>query len=87
MGLGEHQSILNCILKIRLLTDYQEYQQDLLLQPDSNWSFEPERGVTLKNPKISDSGEYGCVGKMNNSVNYEYFSIYVLGSKSQLAKR
>ncbi|XP_046456952.1 uncharacterized protein LOC124204012 isoform X3 [Daphnia pulex] len=52
---------------------------DLLSQPDSNWAFEPKLGMTLTNPKINDSGEYGCVGKMDNAVIYEYFSIYVLG--------
>jgi hypothetical protein len=57
----------------------------LLKQPDFNWSFEPKRGVTLKNPTINDSGEYGCVGKMIDAVTYEYFSIHVLGNGSKHA--
>ena len=53
--------------------------QNLLSDPDSKWSLDPERGLTLKNTTIGDTGQYQCVGTMNNNTDWEYFQIYVKG--------
>ena len=63
-----HKSILNFIASQNLLSD-----------PDSKWSLDPERGLTLKNTTIGDTGQYQCVGTMNNNTDWEYFLIYVKG--------
>jgi hypothetical protein len=54
-------------------------QQDLLSDPDSSWSFSREYGLTLSDPKISDSGYYQCVGTVNDVPNHENFRIIVKG--------
>nr|CAH0113554.1 unnamed protein product [Daphnia galeata] len=54
-----------------------EHSKNLLSDPDSKWSLDPERGLTLKNTTIGDTGQYQCVGTMNNNTDWEYFQIYV----------
>ncbi|KAK4010542.1 vascular endothelial growth factor receptor 1 [Daphnia magna] len=57
----------------------EDISKDLLSDPYSNWSFNREIGLTLRNTKISDSGYYQCVGTMNDVLNYENFRIIVKG--------
>ncbi|XP_057368363.2 vascular endothelial growth factor receptor 1-like [Daphnia carinata] len=56
-----------------------DISKDLLSVPDSNWSFNSDIGLILRNTKISDSGYYQCVGTMNDVSNYENFRIIVKG--------
>ncbi|XP_046456457.1 vascular endothelial growth factor receptor 1-like isoform X2 [Daphnia pulex] len=56
-----------------------ERSENLLSDPDSKWNLDPERGLSLKDTTISDTGQYQCVGTMNNVSDWEYFQIYVKG--------
>ncbi|XP_046645651.1 vascular endothelial growth factor receptor 1-like [Daphnia pulicaria] len=57
----------------------EDNSKDLLSDPDSSWSFSREYGLTLSDPKISDSGYYQCVGTVNDVPNHENFRIIVKG--------
>nr|CAH0101076.1 unnamed protein product [Daphnia galeata] len=52
---------------------------DVLLLPNTKWSFEPERGMTLKSVMINNTGNYRCVGTMGNVTTEKYFTISVKG--------
>ncbi|EFX73006.1 hypothetical protein DAPPUDRAFT_253802 [Daphnia pulex] len=52
---------------------------DVLSEPNSKWSFDPERGMTLKSVRINNTGNYRCVGKMENVTTEKYFTISVKG--------
>ena len=54
-------------------------QQDVLLLPNTKWSFEPERGMTLKSVMINNTGNNRCVGTMGNVTTEKYFTISVKG--------
>jgi hypothetical protein len=54
-------------------------KHDLLSETNSNWLIRYDRGLTLKNSKVSDTGNYQCVGTMNNITDKKYFDIYVKG--------
>nr|CAH0112998.1 unnamed protein product [Daphnia galeata] len=41
-------------------------RQNLFSDPNSNWQFHPQSGLTLKNPADHDSGQYVCAGTINN---------------------
>ncbi|XP_045028121.1 vascular endothelial growth factor receptor 1 isoform X2 [Daphnia magna] len=47
--------------------------------PNSRWSFDPERGLTLNNSKLSDNGEYFCVASKGNVTRRKMFAINVMG--------
>lgn len=54
-------------------------RHDLLSEPDSNWLLKYDRGLTMKHAKVSDSGDYQCIGTMNNITDEKSFYIYVKG--------
>ncbi|XP_059351940.1 vascular endothelial growth factor receptor 1-like [Daphnia carinata] len=73
------QFTANGIISIDLKKESEKYQEDLLVEWNSNWLLRPERGLTLTNPKVGDAGKYGCIGTMNNITDEKYFDIYVKG--------
>ena len=58
-----------------VLTD----KHDLIAEPDSNWQLKYDRGLTLKHTKVSDTGNYQCIGTMNNITDKKSFDVYVNG--------
>ncbi|XP_046637865.1 vascular endothelial growth factor receptor 1-like isoform X1 [Daphnia pulicaria] len=52
---------------------------DVLSEPNTKWSFDPERGMTLKSVRINNTGNYRCVGTMENVTTEKYFTISVKG--------
>ena len=54
-------------------------QDDLLSEPNSNWLLKYDRGMTLRNAQVSDTGKYQCIGTMNNITDKKQFDIYVKG--------
>jgi hypothetical protein len=52
----------------------------MLADPNSPWLFEPERGLLLQQQvMINNSGNYICVGTMNNISTVKNFTISVKG--------
>jgi hypothetical protein len=60
--------------------------QDVLADSKSNWSLDPELGLTLKKVVISTTGNYRCVGAMGNYTDEKHFTISVKGTKPQIQK-
>ena len=58
--------------------------QDVLADSKSNWSLDPELGLTLKKVVISTTGNYRCVGAMGNYTDEKHFAISVKGTKRQI---
>ena len=58
--------------------------QDVLADSKSNWSLDPELGLTLKKVAISTTGNYRCVGAMGNYTDEKHFTISVKGTKRQI---
>jgi hypothetical protein len=52
---------------------------DLLSEANSNWLLKYDRGLTLKNAQVSDTGKYQCIGTMNNITDKKNFDVYVKG--------
>lgn len=58
----------------------------MLADPHSSWSLEPELGLTLKKVMISNTGNYRCVGTMDNITDEKHFTISVKGTLHTHAK-
>uniref|UniRef100_A0A0P5A089 receptor protein-tyrosine kinase n=1 Tax=Daphnia magna TaxID=35525 RepID=A0A0P5A089_9CRUS len=54
-------------------------KDNLLEDPDSNWSFDQKIGLKLKKAKIDDSGRYECAGLLNGKKQFSYINITVIG--------
>ncbi|XP_045029053.1 vascular endothelial growth factor receptor 1 isoform X3 [Daphnia magna] len=54
-------------------------KDNLLEDPDSNWSFDQKIGLKLKKAKINDSGRYECAGLLNGKKQFSYINITVIG--------
>jgi hypothetical protein len=57
----------------------QSDRHDLLSESDSNWLLKYDSGLTLRQAKVIDTGDYTCIGTMNNITDEKRFSIYVKG--------
>ncbi|XP_046459151.1 platelet-derived growth factor receptor alpha-like [Daphnia pulex] len=74
-----HPNVTVSLLHRERLNVIELHKEDLLAETDSNWLFEPERGLTLKHVMINNTGNHVCVGKMNNVTIEKYFTISVKG--------
>lgn len=54
--------------------------QDVLAHSKSDWSLDLDLGLTLKKVMIGTTGNYRCVGAMNNMANEKHFTISVKGT-------
>lgn len=83
MGTLRSNQINNLVSEKGLELSCFHSNQNLLSDPDSKWNLDPERGLLLRDTTISDTGQYQCVGTMNNVSDWEYFQIYVKGTQFQ----
>ena len=61
--------------------------QDVLADSKSNWSLDPELGLTLKKVAISTTGNYRCVGAIGNYTDEKHFTISVKGTYETTNKK
>ncbi|XP_032782722.2 vascular endothelial growth factor receptor 3 isoform X2 [Daphnia magna] len=74
-----HPNVTVSLIQIEALNVINPELQDLLAEPNSSWSYGPERGLTLKDVTIGNTGNYKCVGTMNNVTDEKHFTITVKG--------
>ncbi|KZS14552.1 Uncharacterized protein APZ42_019921 [Daphnia magna] len=73
-----HPNVSVSLIHVDQLNKEPNYE-DVLADPHSSWSLEPELGLTLKKVMISNTGNYRCVGTMDNITDEKHFTISVKG--------
>ncbi|XP_046456504.1 vascular endothelial growth factor receptor 1-like [Daphnia pulex] len=53
--------------------------RNLLSEPNSNWLMESKRGLILHQATFEDTGDYQCIGTVNNISTKIFFKIFVEG--------